>query len=76
MLQRLGKLSFTIFLIHQLIIRYTKLFFKFFQLDNTILFVVLTLVGTILISILVEHYFLNPITQWLTKRIQPSTTAQ
>ena len=76
MLQRLGKLSFTIFLIHQLIIRYTKLFFKFFQLDNTILFVVLTLFGTIFFSILVERYFVNPITQWLTKRFQPSTTAQ
>lgn len=76
MLQRLGELSFTIFLTHQLVIRYFKAIFKFFQEDNIYLFVVLTLVSTVLISILIERYILKPITQWLTKRIQPSMIAR
>lgn len=76
-LQRLGELSFIIFLTHQLIIQYsTYLFSKLLHIDNTIIFVIFTLVLTILISIIVEKYILNQITQWLTKKIQPSTTAQ
>ncbi len=74
-LQRLGELSFTIFLVHQLIIRYTKLLFgKIIHFENDIIFVIYTLTLTLIISIVINKYILNPITQWLTKRIQPSMT--
>lgn len=79
-LQYLGKLSFTIFLTHDLVIRYLSLFFKIFkkeiQFDNTLVFVLVALVLTIVISILIDKYILTPITQWLTKKIQPSMTAR
>lgn len=76
-LQCFGELSFTIFLTHQLIIRYSSFFFsKLLNIDNTIIFVIFTLVLTILISTIVNVYILNPITQWLTKKIQPSTTVR
>lgn len=71
-IQRLGELSFTIFLTHQLILRYTTLIFNRLRIDDTIIYVILTLVLTILVSIIVEQFIIKPITQWLTKRIQPS----
>lgn len=76
-LQRLGELSFTIFLIHQLVLRYSSMIFsKILHIENDIVYVIFTLVLTIIASIVVEKYILNPITQWLTKRIQPSTIAR
>ena len=69
----LGEYSFTIFLIHRLVLRYTAMFMYF---ENTILHVMFTLIITLLVSYLVERYYLKPITQWLTKRIQPSMTAR
>jgi peptidoglycan/LPS O-acetylase OafA/YrhL len=76
-LLRLGELSFIIFMIHQIILRYCKLlFYTILHLDNDIVYVVLTLVLTILLSLVVEKYLLNPITKWLTKRIQPSMTVR
>lgn len=76
-LQRLGELSFTIFLVHQLIIRYAKLVFgKILHFENDIIFVILTLTLTLILSIAVEKYILKPITQWLSKRNQPSMTAR
>ena len=72
-LQWLGELSFTIFLTHQLVIRYARaLFRKILHYENDIIFVILTLTLSIVVSIVVEKYILKPITQWLTKRIQPS----
>lgn len=76
-LQRLGELSFVIFLTHQLVVRYSKLLLDnihFF--DNNIAFIAFTLTLTLIVSIVVEKYILKPITQWLTKRIQPSMTAR
>lgn len=76
-LQRLGELSFTIFLTHQLIVRYSKLLldnFRFF--DYNMAFIAVTLLLTLIVSTVVEKYVLNPITQWLTKRSQPSMTAR
>lgn len=70
-LQRLGELSFTIFLTHQLVIRYSKLVLDKIQFfDNNIVFICLTFILTLIVSIIVEKYILKPITQWLTKRNQ------
>lgn len=74
--QKLGELSFTIFLTHQLIIRYNSILFeKILHLDKNIIFVIFTLLLTIVVSYLVERFIITPITQWLTKKIQPSMTA-
>lgn len=75
-LQHLGELSFTIFLTHQLIIRYSTFVFNKFHIDQPVIFVVTTLLLTLLVSDVVNRYILNPITQWLTKKIQPSMTAR
>lgn len=76
-LQRLGELSFTIFLVHQLVLRYTtKVFSNILHLENAIIYIVFTLILTIVLSIVVENYILKPITQWLTKKIQPSMTVR
>ncbi len=69
-LQWLGELSFTIFLTHQLIVRYSKLLFEnihFF--DNYIVFIAITLLLTLIVSTVVKFFILNPITQWLTKKV-------
>lgn len=75
-LQRLGELSFVIFMVHQIILRYsTAVFDKILHIKNDVIYVVFTLTLTIIVSIVVDKYILKPITQWLTKRIQPSMTA-
>ena len=75
-LLRLGELSFTIFMIHQIILRYaTVIFTKILHFENDIVYVILTLVLTIVLSLVVEKYILKSITQWLTKRNQPSMIA-
>ena len=76
LLQSLGELSFTVFLTHQLVLRYATILFKHFQTDNTIIYISTTLILTIIVSLVMERYILKPITQWLTKRIQPSMTAR
>lgn len=76
-LVRLGELSFIIFMIHQIVLRYaTVIFDKILHYNNIIVYIALTLVLTIVLSLVVERYILNPITTWLTKKIQPSTTAR
>ena len=77
LLQRLGELSFIIFMMHQIILRYTTLIFKnILHFENDIVYVVFTLMMTIVTSIVVDKYILKPITQWLTKRNQPSMIAR
>ena len=72
-LQCLGELSFIFFMVHQIILRYTTVVFdKILHFQNDIVYVVFTLSMTIVVSIVVDKYILKPITQWLTKRIQPS----
>lgn len=76
-LQRLGELSFPIFMTHQIILRYTTAVFnKILHIENDIIYVVFTLTLTMVLSIVVDKYILKPITQWLIKRIQPSMTAR
>lgn len=74
-LQKLGELSFTIFLIHQLVLRYASKVVEHFLLNNTFVYILTTLVITIFVSYMMEKYILKPVTQWLTKRTQPSLTA-
>lgn len=72
-LQCVGEMSFIIFMVHQIILRYsTAVFDKILHFENDIIYVVFTLAMTIIVSIVVDKYILKPITQWLTKRIQPS----
>lgn len=73
---RLGELSFVIFMTHQLVLRYISLVFEQFNYSNIFLYIAVGIVLTVLVSILIEKYILKPITQWLTKRIQPSMTAR
>lgn len=70
---RLGECSFTIFLVHRLVLRYIS---KLLHFDNKILYVLFCLIITIIVSIIVEKYILTPITQWLTKRNQPFMTVR
>lgn len=75
-LQRFGELSFTFFLTHQIVLRYLTIEFDHFHFDNTIMYIILSLVITIMVSLIVERYILKNVTQWLTKRIQPYMTVQ
>ena len=76
-LQRLGELGCVIFMIHQIVLRYTTLIFeKILHFENNILYVSFTFILTIVLSMVVERYILNPVTQWLTKSTQPFTTAR
>ena len=76
-LQRLGELSFIIFMVHQVILRYTTVVFdKILHFENVIVYVVFTLTMTIIVSVVVDKYILKPITQWLTKRNQRSMIAR
>lgn len=74
-IHRLGELSFIVFMIHQIILRYTTIVFeKLLHIENSIIYISYTLLLTIALSLVVERYLLNPITKWLTKKIQPSMT--
>lgn len=75
-LQHLGEISFTIFLTHQLVIRYCTVIFNKLHIDQPVIFVISTLLLALLVSDIVSRYILNPITKWLTKKIQPSMTVR
>lgn len=69
-LVKLGECSFVFFMIHQLVIRYFDVFFKkIIHFDNHIVFVVICLMTTILLSLLTVKYILNPVTKWITQKI-------
>ena len=74
--QRLGELSFTIFLTHQLVLRYMTRLFDKLHFENDVIYIVLSLAFTVFLSVIIENFILKPITQWLTKSIQPSMTAR
>ena len=71
-LLRLGESSFTIFLVHRLVLRY----FVHFVSINVYAKTFICLILTLLFCFTIERYILNPITQWLTKRSQQSMTAR
>lgn len=66
-LQVLGEHSFSIFMIHQLVIRYTETFFNHFRYESIVLLTFVSLIVTIIASILIDNYILRPITQWHSK---------
>lgn len=68
-LQVLGEHSFSIFMIHQLAIRYSDTFFNYFHNDNIILLTIISLIVTIIASILIDNHILKPITQWFSKTV-------
>ena len=70
---RLGECSFTIFLVHRLVLRYMALLVG---IDNVYLNAAVCLLLTILISLLIDRFILTPVSQWLRRKLQPSTTAQ
>lgn len=75
-LQKLGELSFIIFMIHQIILRYTTIIFeKILHFENDIIYIVFTLAMTLIASVIIDKRFLKPIAQWLTKRNQRSMIA-
>lgn len=75
-LQRLGELSFVIFMVHRIVLHYTSLVFrKVLHFENDSVYIVFTLTLTIVVSILVDKYILKPISQWLTRRNQQSMIA-
>lgn len=69
----IGVYSFTFFLTHRLVLRYTAMFITF---ESKVLYVVFCLVFTLSISYLVERYLLKNTTQWLTRKIQLSMTVR
>ena len=76
-LQRLGDLSFVIFLTHQLVLRYVEFVFnRIMHFESVIIYVVITLILTLLLSIIIDKYFIKPVTQWLSKKKLLSMTVQ
>lgn len=73
---RIGELSFIIFLTHNPILGYATRLFNWLQMDQPVLYVILTLLLTIAVSIVLERYILKPITKWLTRSSLVSTTVQ
>lgn len=73
----LGDSVFTFFLVHQLVIRYYKLLtVDILHYENDALTTIICLILSIAVSLIINKYLLTPITQWLTKKILPSMTAQ
>lgn len=63
-------------MVHQIILRYTTVVFeKILHFENNLIYVVITLTMTIVVSVMADKYILKPITQWLTKRNQRSMIA-
>ena len=75
-IQRIGDISFAIFLIHQLVLRCSTILFDSFEISQNIFYVIFTFIVTLIVSYIVDCYVIKSITKWLTKRIQPSMTAR
>lgn len=75
-MQKIGEVSFTIFLTHQLILRYARIIFdRILRIDNEVIYVVSSLVVTLVVSILIDNYILKPVTECLLKKNQRSMIA-
>lgn len=75
-LHRIGELSFTIFMIHLLVLRYITMVFSTLNIESPLFYVIITLFLTLVLSDITELFILKPVTQWLTKYFLPSTTTQ
>lgn len=78
-----GEYSFPFFMLHKLVIIYVYKALRptlCLLIENRyilqVLLIVICFIITLIAMIVVQKYFINPVTQWLTKRIQPSTTAR
>lgn len=73
----LGEVSFEFFLLHQLVIKYCTLFFRFIlHYDNVYVLTIICLFISIAGSYLISIYINKPIIKWLTNKILPSTTVR
>lgn len=76
-LRHLGELSFVIFMTHWIILKYARvIYFKTLHFENSVIYVLLTLAMTVVVSKVMDRYILKPIIQWLTERNQRSMTAR
>lgn len=76
-LYQVGKISFTIFMTHLLILDYAQIAFKkILHMEIGIIYVVFSLVMTMALSFWVARYIQKPITRWMTERARRSTTVQ
>ena len=66
---RLGKLSFVIYMVHQVIMRYLTNVFRLLHYENDIVYFLLAILLTGIVSVVVDRYILRPLSQWLIKRI-------
>lgn len=64
---RLGELSFAIYMLHPLVLRYTRLLLEMLHYEK-IVYVAVSLTLTIVMSFLFDRYILKPITRWLTEK--------
>ncbi len=83
LLVKFGEYSFSFFMLHKLVIIYVYKIIRpnlLLCVDNRyilqVLLIVICFIVTLIATVLVQNYFVNPITQWLTKKIQPSTIVQ
>lgn len=64
----IGEMSLPIFLIHQVVIRYVQLIFRFIGLNNFLVEVLVIISLIIIASWLCDKYFLRPLSLWLNER--------
>lgn len=72
---KLGEISFTVFLVHYMVLEYSSIAFRLLHLDKDYLYILITFVLTIVLSLLLERYILVPIAKWSTERNLQSMTA-
>lgn len=75
-LNRIGELSFILFMIHVLVLRYMTMVFHALHIESSIFYVIITLFLTLVLSDITERFILKPVTQWFTKYFLPSMTTK
>ncbi len=66
----LGECSFVFFMTHQMVIRYNEVLFnKVLHFDNRLIFIQACFLITLMLSVLINNYVLNPLTKWLTQKV-------
>lgn len=66
-LRWLGKYSFSFYIIHTLCIGLSRKILGYFNVDNTAIVVLVTIVGTILAAIAIQKLFVDPVTKFSMK---------
>ena len=65
----LGKYSFSFYIIHTLSIGLFPKILGYLKVDNSTVVVMVTILGTILIAIAVQKLFVDPVTNFLMKKL-------